>query len=290
MNTQCTLYTLAAVGCLVPVGMISMGAGSSPADEVMLTGICRDFHERTVEGGHPDFEKRPDAGFGHYMGNVSEYLDAEGKPVFEGGGHKVGLQWKNAQGQPIHPRLFDAQAGDVAGYYRSEADGGIQSQESFSTWFRDEPGLNMSKQLAITLARSGGTDEQPIYTFQNNSFFPIDGELFGNSSGTPDHNFHFTFELHTEFTYKEGAGQVFSFYGDDDVFVYINGEIVIDIGGVHSKVAQVIELDRLSLDDGKSYPLDFFFAERHRTQSNFRIDTTLELKNTDLPSVSAAYD
>ncbi len=283
-----------AVVCLLPTVSETSAAGGygacAPPDEVSLAGVVRDFIERTKEGGHPDFERCPDSGFGHYMGNVSEYLDAEGKPVFTGEGHRVDGQWRNASGQPIHPSLFDAELGDSAGAYSVADTGSIQSVESFGEWFRDVPGTNLSQPLEITLARSGGTDDQPIYTYENNSFFPVDGQLFGNSGGSPDHNFHFTYEIRTSFTYKEGTGQVFSFYGDDDVWVYINSKLVIDIGGVHSKVQQVVELDRLGLEDGRSYPLNFFFAERHRTQSNFRIDTTLMLKNQNMPSVSAAYD
>ncbi|MFG0330442.1 MAG: fibro-slime domain-containing protein [Phycisphaerales bacterium] len=281
--------TLIAAGTLgIAHGVIAQDA---PPDHITLTGVVRDFVERSKPGGHPDFERKPDSGFGHYMGNVAGYLDEDGKPIFVGGGRKVASQWKNAGGYPIHPSLYDSSLGDSSGSYQSGTDnGGISSADSFSTWFRDEPGLNMSQPLTMTLERTGGSDEMPVYSYENNSFFPIDGQLFGNSGGTPDHNFHFTFELHTEFTYIEGAGQAFSFYGDDDVWVYIDGRLVIDIGGVHSKVQQMVELDRLGLQDGKTYPLDFFFAERHRTQSNFRIDTSLVLMNADLPTVTAAYD
>ncbi len=281
------------------VAMMGLAMGLTPAvfaqddppQSLQLTGVVRDFIERSKEGGHPDFERKPAGGFGHYMGNVSETLDADGKPYFVGGGRKVSSQWKNAAGQPIHPRFYMESGGDIAGSYTGGEDsGGISSADSFRTWFRDTPGMNMSMPLTLELTRTGGTDALPIYTYQNSSFFPVDGKLYGNSGGTPDRNFHFTLELSTEFTYLEGQGQVFSFYGDDDVWVYVNDQLVIDIGGVHAQVQQVVELDRLGLEDGKTYPLKFFFAERHRTQSNFRIDTTLVLKNADLPSVSAAYD
>lgn len=75
------------------------------------------------------------------------------------------------------------------------------------------------------------------------------------------------------------------------MWVFINGEMVIDIGGVHGKVSQMVELDRLDLTDGQVCTLDFFFAERHRTESNFRIDTTLRLEpDPVMPTVSALYD
>jgi len=291
MNTRRTVMTAAALSFMIPLpGLLARAGGTPPPQEMQLTGVVRDFIERTKSGGHPDFEQKPDSGFGHYMGNIAQYLDGDGKPVFIGGGHKVRSQWKNARWQPILPALYDPALGDHRGSYRGTDDGGIESAESFRQWYRDTPGKNLSQPLNITLTRIGGTDEQPIYSYENHSFFPIDHQLYGNSGGAPDHNFHFTFELKTEFTYLAGTNQVFSFYGDDDVWVFINGKLVIDIGGVHSSVNQVVELDRLGLEDGKTYPLDFFFAERHRTQSNFRIDTTLVLKNTDLPTVSAAYD
>ena len=121
-------------------------------------------------------------------------------------------------------------------------------------------------------------------------FFPINGELFGNSKNNTK-NYHFTYELETEFVYQKGKGQVFTFTGDDDVWVFIDGKLVIDIGGVHGAASQTVELDRLSwLQDNEDYKLKFFFAERHRTESNFRMDTTMVLRSVDPPTTTALYD
>ena len=149
---------------------------------------------------------------------------------------------------------------------------------------------------SITLARQPGTN---TYTFDDKTddyfsslggFFPINDELYGNYRSTGK-NFHFTFELDTEFVYDQGGGQVFEFTGDDDVWVYIDNKIVIDLGGVHGATSQTIDLDRLDwLADGETYSLKFFFAERHTTQSNFRIETTLNLRTVALPTTTALSD
>ena len=52
----------------------------------------------------------------------------------------------------------------------------------------------------------------------------------------------------------------------------------------------MVELNRLNLTDGETYDLKFFFAERHRTQSNFKITTNLQLQTVELPTVSCAFD
>lgn len=107
----------------------------------------------------------------------------------------------------------------------------------------------------------------------------------------PHHGFdHFTVELHTEFTYDESANQVFQFVGNDDVWVFIDGQMVIDLGGVHGPIDQYIDVDRLELQDGQVYSLDFFSAERYCADSSFRITTNLHLEAFGFPTTTAAYD
>lgn len=283
---------LAALAVATPSGA---SADGEPPSEVVLTGIVRDFRERSKPGGHPDFERQPSGGFGHYCDNISPMLGSDKKPVFRGGGFKVTSQWRDASGRNICWWLFDPSRGDRPGTKSGVSTGGITSAESFSTWFNDDLNLNTSAPLSLTLTRqSNGSyvfDSQTDPVYQPlGGFFPIEGQLFGNPGGTPNRNFHFTFELHTKFTYSAAGNQVFTFRGDDDVWVFIDGKLVIDLGGVHGAIEQVVELNRLPLEDGKDYELSFFFAERHRTQSNFKITTNLQLQTIDLPLASNAFD
>lgn len=265
---------------------------------IVLTGTVRDFKEKSEDNGHPDFQRKPSGGFGHYIGMVADELGSDGKPQFNTTGVKMSSNWRNANGDNImRPASHMSEwEGDSTGSVNTSKTGALTTEESFDQWFRSTQGVNLAKSLDLTLVRQPGSN---VYTFDDKrdaayqntgGFFPINGELYGNSNGD-NKNFHFTFELQTEFTYDADAGMSFKFTGDDDVWVFIDGKLVIDIGGVHSAVSQTIDLDRLEwLEDGRDYSLSFFFAERHRSQSNFRIETTMMLRTIDLPPTAALYD
>lgn len=146
-------------------------------------------------------------------------------------------------------------------------------KEGFDVWYHDVPGVNQTTQYDLQLKEEPG--KPGSYFFEDRKFFPIDLQLFGNEGNL--HNYHFTLETHTAFFYR--GGEVFTFAGDDDVWVFIADRLVIDLGGTHSIRTASVRLDelkaKLGLVVGEKYALDLFFAERHTISSHFIVHTTI---------------
>lgn len=109
-----------------------------------------------------------------------------------------------------------------------------------------------------------------INKYHNPFFFPLDGKGwndYGHDHNNVKRNFAFCMEIHTRFGLA--GGEIFEFTGDDDVFVYLDSKLVIDLGGVHSAQNGSINVSTIpGLEPGKDYRFDFFYCERHTRSSS----------------------
>lgn len=145
----------------------------------------------------------------------------------------------------------------------------------FDSWFNTRPGTNEEHNLAIPLKLLPNTN---IYAFGSSDFFPLDHHLLGDDGD--NHNYYWTMEWHTQFTYK--GGETFKVTGNDDIWVFVNGALVIDLGGIHGSMSREIDLDelapKLNLKKGYAYPFAFFYANRKESTSDLHIQTSIVLK------------
>ena len=111
-------------------------------------------------------------------------------------------------------------------------------------------------------------------TTENNSFpYSDDGQA---------HNSFFGMQYAVEFTLTEDyVGPLeYYFFGDDDMWVFLDNTLVCDIGGVHSSVGEYVNLwDYLKKGDAGEHTLSFFYTERGASGSTCYMSFTL-------PSVS----
>jgi len=215
-----------------------------------ILGIVRDF-KRGDKGGHPDFETFQGKG---QTGMVLTDLGTDSKPVY------------NSNAPTSYP------SGQACNKDNMQGLPCTTTKANFDEWYNDVPGTNDPYYIFFSLEPS---DADGLARFTSRAFFPLDGKGFGNES--QDHNFGFTTEVHTTFRYL--GKERFKFTGDDDLWVFINKKLAIDLGGLHESKSLEISLDEkaqsLGIKVGEIYPLDLFHAERHSSQSNFNIISNL---------------
>jgi fibro-slime domain-containing protein len=209
---------------------------------LVLPIVYRDFKHFNEAGGHPDFNR------------------------FNGDG-VAGIAKFNlgANGVPEHGATCTAANANASFNVTYCAPGAANptwdpAVDYYSAWYTD---TNYSKTIVQTLTLGGqvngvnsavcNTGNNPDCTgfqFNKGGFFPIDGMGWGNGADT--HNYSFTSETRYWFQYTGAA--TLSFNGDDDVWVFINKRLAVDLGGLHQSSPTSITLDPTN---GTGYTCDF---------------------------------
>ena len=161
----------------------------------------------------------------------------------------------------------------------------------------------------------------PITT-QNNATgmttgYSLDPGIVDNGTEYNNRDYNYVLKSTGRFVYEPDKDLFFDFEGDDDVYLFINGQLVLDIGGAHgiTKVEMSLNdyvnwawnlkndtteynklseenqarVDALALEAGESYDFDFFYMERHGYGANRRIFTNISLSNKNATTVKHAY-
>ena len=108
-------------------------------------------------------------------------------------------------------------------------------------------------------------------------------------------NGSFTLRGESQFVYKEASNLYFTFTGDDDVYMYINGVLALDLGGAHGRNSKTVNLNDLDatkygLKEGQVATFTFFYMERCSDASTFGIETNMELVQRAINVEKKAYD
>jgi fibro-slime domain-containing protein len=184
----------------------------------------------------------------------------------------VGREQLDAMGNPIPCTSLDASSTDCQ---TLEAAGATQISctKSGGNW--------------VAVYQTGALDGTP-------AFFPIDdvpgAQLETRAANIPppydpnwgpempakQHNFSFTTEIRYWFPYDSSKSYKLDFTGDDDVWMFVNKKLAVDIGGIHTPQNGTITISNANaatygLTNGGVYEVEVFQAERQTTSSSFKL-------------------
>jgi fibro-slime domain-containing protein len=285
MKTKCGKTLSAAAVAALVFGVLGMTGGAVAQDTLWIPVTFYDFHS---DRSNPEFEQ-PHQG-GRRLGMVDSALDAQNKPQLgRSPMRNYGIahwfrDWNTytdgpySRGKNRAPQYNPAPG--IKQSFNNEFSTAVTLVEQVAVVDHDTSFKNdvIKDSLPFVLPRGAGNDMYQFVREGNNGFFWIDGRGFGNewvAQGSANHNFAFTMEM--EFQFNAKRGMTFNFSGDDDVWVFIDKKLVLDIGGIHEQISDNFSLDNVLPESemGKTHYLRVFYAERHSTGSNIRIQTNI---------------
>jgi fibro-slime domain-containing protein len=281
--------TLSAAVAAAVFGVLGATGGANAQqtlpNTILIPVTFYDFHS---DRSNPEFEQPHQGGL--RQGMVGNTLDGDNKPVlgsspmrnygiahwfrdwnaYTAGPYSKG---KNvAPGYEPAPGIRQTHSNEFNSAVTNLGDVNVGHDTSFKN-------IVIKDELTFTLVpnRTDG-----MYQFDrrgdNNGFFYLDNRGFGNewvAQGSANHNFSFTMEMAFDFQFK--PDMTFTFTGDDDVWVFIDKNLVLDIGGIHNELSDNFSLNAVlpNAKTGEKHTLRVFYAERHSTASNILIQTNI---------------
>lgn len=306
------------------------GTASEIYDNVDLATALRSRIGKNGLGSYADSVNKNLVGtWDQVNGNISTYMDAAYfllNSIFVAGSYnKVQTDYDYL----MLSAATDEETGDKVyvfdGGFSNSAGSSTVAYDASNGTIRNTTGSTSKKQYSYAYVSSSNTDSWTTYYpflpiisrnnasgYTKNPYVQDDGVINtvkGQDQGDTlkNRNYGFAMALEGEFAYYANDELFFEFEGDDDVYLFINGELVLDLGSAHSidgyrfylndyvEAAKAGTLGSdarnkaLSLAEGNTYSFQFYYLERHSYGSNIRIVTNIRVTDPAMSTDKKAY-